>query len=111
LAPAGLETIPIISAAELAARNGGRTIVDVRNDTEWDAGHIPGAIHVPLSQLPLRIAELRDAGPLAVHCQGGSRSSIAASVLRAAGVTDITDVEGGYPAWLRATDAVAESER
>ncbi|MEO8563535.1 MAG: MBL fold metallo-hydrolase [bacterium] len=111
LAPDGLESIPIISAAELAAESDVRTILDVRNDAEWNAGHVPGAIHVPLSQLPARIAELRDAGPIAVHCQGGSRSAIAASFLRARGIAEITDVEGGYPAWLRATNAVARDER
>ena len=103
LAPAGLERVPVISAAELAARPDGRTIVDVRNDSEWAAGHIPGAIHIPLSRLSDRIGELRGVGPLAVHCQGGARSAIAASVLSANGIDDVTDVEGGYPAWLRAT--------
>jgi hydroxyacylglutathione hydrolase len=107
LAPDGLERIPVISGEELAADSGVRTILDVRNDAEWEAGHIPGAIHVPLSRLPARIGELRDAGPLAVHCQGGSRSAIAASYLRASGIEEITDVEGGYPAWLRATNDVA----
>jgi hydroxyacylglutathione hydrolase len=104
LAPHGLESVPIISGAELAARSDGRTILDVRNDSEWEAGHIPGAIHVPLSRLPAHVSELRNAGPLAIHCQGGARSAIAVSVLRAEGIDDVTDVEGGYPAWLRAAN-------
>jgi hydroxyacylglutathione hydrolase len=99
-----LESIAVISAAELASRPGGRTIVDVRNDGEWEAGHIPGAMHVPLSRLRSHIPELRGVGPIAIHCQGGARSTIAASVLLAEGVEDITDVEGGYPAWLRSLD-------
>jgi hydroxyacylglutathione hydrolase len=107
LAPDGLASVPIISAAELATHPDGRTIVDVRNDSEWDAGHIPGAIHVPLARLARHVEELREAGPLAIHCQGGARSAIAASVLRAEGIEDITDVEGGYPAWLRAASGDA----
>jgi len=107
LAAGGFARVPVISAAELATDRGGRTILDVRNDGEWKAGHIPGALHIPLPRLEAHIAELRDAGPLVVHCQGGARSAIAASLLRAEGIADITDVEGGYPAWLRAVDGAA----
>jgi hydroxyacylglutathione hydrolase len=107
LAPNGFASVPVISAAELAAGHDGGTILDVRNDNEWNAGHIPGAIHIPLSRLGAHIDELRSAGPLVVHCQGGARSAIAASLLRADGIHEITDVEGGYPAWLRAVDGGA----
>jgi hydroxyacylglutathione hydrolase len=110
LAPTGFASVPVISAAELAARTDGRTILDVRNDSEWNAGHIPGAIHIPLPRLAAHVAELRTAGPIVVHCQGGARSAIAASLLRAEGIHDITDAEGGYPAWLRAVDGAARKE-
>ena len=110
LAPNGFESVPVISAAELAERPDGRIVLDVRNDGEWQQGHIPGAMHVPLSRLPTRVAELRDVGPIAIHCQGGARSTIAASVLLAAGIRDVTDVEGGYPAWLRATGGAGSND-
>ena len=48
------------------------------------------------------LGELRGLGPIAVHCQGGSRSAVAASVLRSAGFADVVNVDGGYSAWLRA---------
>jgi hydroxyacylglutathione hydrolase len=83
------------------------TVLDVRNRSEWDEGHIPGARHVPLPELTARLDELRDAGPIAVHCQGGSRSAVAASVLAAAGVNDVTNVEGGYAAWVLAGNTPA----
>ena len=61
-------------------------ILDVRRQQEWDASHIHGAIHLPLHQLPGRLAEV-PAGEVWVHCQGGYRASVAASFLDAAGRT------------------------
>jgi hydroxyacylglutathione hydrolase len=102
LSTRGTESVPSIRADAIDVESGRATIVDVRNQAEWDAGHVPGAIHIPLTRIAEHIDDLRDAGPLVVHCQGGARSVIAASVLRAAGITDVTNVDGGYPAWLRA---------
>jgi hydroxyacylglutathione hydrolase len=100
---APLQTLPTVQASSLgAAAAAGTIVLDVRNRSEWDEGHIPGARHLPLSELIARLDELRDAGPIAVHCQGGSRSAVAASVLAAAGVHDVTNVEGGYAAWVLA---------
>lgn len=84
-----------------AETTAGLTVLDVRSRTEWAEGHVPGATHIPLAELTGRMDELRGAGPIAVHCQGGSRSAVAASVLGAAGY-DVANVEGGYAAWLRA---------
>jgi hydroxyacylglutathione hydrolase len=105
LSPHGTESVPSIRAGALDVESTRATIVDVRNPVEWNAGHLPGAIHVPLTRIAEHLDELRDAGPLVVHCQGGARSVIAASVLRAAGITDVTNVDGGYPAWLRANSS------
>ncbi|MEW6280118.1 MAG: rhodanese-like domain-containing protein, partial [Candidatus Eremiobacterota bacterium] len=77
-------------------------ILDVRTAREWDSGHIPGATHIPLGHLPGRLEELRgDSRPLAVHCQSGARSAIAASLLRQAGFADVVDL-GPFPAWVKA---------
>jgi hydroxyacylglutathione hydrolase len=102
IAPGDLAVIPVTSAAELVAGTSGRTIVDVRDDSEWNEGHIPGALHVPLTRLVQHVDELRGVGPIVVHCQAGLRSAIAASVLRAAGISRVSSLDGGYPAWVEA---------
>jgi len=63
----------------------GAQLVDVRADHEWDAGHIAGAIHVALPELPNRIGELDRDRPVVVYCRGGSRSSMATAALTDAG--------------------------
>lgn len=74
-------------------------VVDVRNEGELAAGTIAGAIHIPLAQLPHRLAEVPEGRPVVVHCAGGYRSSVAASLLRARGRSDVSDLLGGFAAW------------
>ncbi len=95
-----LRSIPAAALAAAAAQ--GAVVLDVRSRSEWEEGHVPGARHVPLAELTSRLDELRGAEPIAVHCQGGSRSAVAASVLCAAGFNDVSNVEGGFAAWVRA---------
>ncbi len=78
------------------------TVVDVRGRTEWDAGHLPGARHIPLGYLIERLDEIDQGVPVAVHCQGGARSAIAASLLQAHGFKQVLDLHGGYAAWIAA---------
>ena len=73
-------------------------IVDVRNPGELEAGMVPGAVPIPVGQLPNRIDELDPARPTVVYCAGGYRSSVAASVLRQRGFVDVSDILGGYGA-------------
>jgi len=99
----GLATLPTVPADDLAAATRrGVTVLDVRNRSEWEEGHVPGARLLPLPELAARIEELRGVGPIAVHCQGGSRSAVAASVLAAHGFDDVSNVDGGFAAWVRA---------
>ncbi|MGQ0539133.1 MAG: MBL fold metallo-hydrolase [Gemmatimonadaceae bacterium] len=96
------QRVPQLSAAEVAQRlrSGGATVVDVRNADEWSSGHIPGAVSVPLARLTSSIDTLRAAGqPLVLHCQGGGRSAVAASVLLAAGLRDVANMTGGFAEW------------
>ncbi len=89
-------------------------VVDVRTGAEWEAGHVDGARHLPLAELPDRWSELADGRPVVVHCQSGMRSAIAASFLSAAGLRDVSDLSGGFSAWQHAGLPVArerESER
>ncbi|MDH6194797.1 hydroxyacylglutathione hydrolase [Mycobacterium frederiksbergense] len=74
-------------------------IVDVRNPGETEAGMVPGAVNIPVGQLPDRIAELDPNRPTVVYCAGGYRSSVAASLLRQRGFSDVSDILGGYNAW------------
>ena len=73
--------------------------VDVRNVGEVELGTVPGARNIPIAQLVGRLDELDKSVPTVVFCAGGYRSMIAASVLRAQGFTDVSDVIGGYGAW------------
>ena len=76
-------------------------IIDVRNQGEFALGHLPEATHIPVAQLRKRASELRKDMPTVVYCAGGYRSSIGASVLRAQGFTDVSDVLGGFQAMLQ----------
>lgn len=78
----------------------GLQIVDIRNPGEIAIGTIDGSVELPVGQLPDRFGELDPHAPTVVYCAGGYRSSVAASVLRNAGFDDVSDLIGGYGAWL-----------
>jgi glyoxylase-like metal-dependent hydrolase (beta-lactamase superfamily II)/rhodanese-related sulfurtransferase len=80
-------------------------VVDVRNPGELEHGMVPGAVSIPVGQLPARADELDPARPTVVYCAGGYRSSVAASLLRQRGFADVSDIVGGYGA-LDVTDSV-----
>ncbi|MBI4060825.1 MAG: MBL fold metallo-hydrolase [Elusimicrobia bacterium] len=93
---------PRTTARALAERLKGPdapVVVDVRTDAERAEGFIAGSLHLPLSRWPERVAEIPEGRPVAVYCAGGYRSSIAASLLRAAGRNDVADLVGGFAAW------------
>ncbi|WP_371515436.1 rhodanese-like domain-containing protein [Kitasatospora sp. NBC_01300] len=79
------------------------TVLDVRTCGERETGSIEGSLHIPLAELPTRLAEIPTDHPLVVHCAGGHRSSIAASLLRHHGHPDVSDLLGGYGAWRTLT--------
>ena len=84
---------------KLAGRNG-LQVVDVRSPEEWTSGHMPGAIHIPLAQLPDRVGELDASAPIVLHCKGGGRSSIATSFLQSRGLSNVSNLAGGFDAWV-----------
>ena len=91
-----------MTAVEFDARRDdidGLQLVDIRNPGEVALGTIQGSTTIPVGQLPARVTELDPAAPTVVYCAGGYRSSVAASVLRQAGFTDVSDILGGYGAW------------
>jgi len=74
-------------------------VIDVRSVPEWEAGHIEQARNVPLERLPHRLGELPLDRPLVVHCASSYRATIAASLLRRAGLADVAVLVGGIAAW------------
>ncbi len=96
-----IETVPTVSAAELRSRMaaGSVTVIDVRNDHEWHAGHLKDAHWIPLATLAQRIGALESNGPVVLHCQGGTRSAIASSLLLAAGRKNVSNLAGGFEEW------------
>ncbi|MGW3045275.1 MBL fold metallo-hydrolase [Kitasatospora sp. NPDC001159] len=79
-------------------------VLDVRNCSERAGGHIDGSLHIALGELPHRLDEIPTGRPLVLHCAGGHRSSIAASLLRHHGFEDVSDILGGYGAWALLTE-------
>ncbi|MGW0018889.1 MBL fold metallo-hydrolase [Rhodococcus sp. NPDC003382] len=78
------------------------TLVDIRNPGEREFGTIPGAVPIPLAQIRTRVDQVPGDKPIVVHCAGGWRSSVAASLLRAHGFDGVSDLVGGYNAWAEA---------
>jgi len=101
----GLMTQSYVSAppSELAERirSGDATLLDVRSAAEWNAGHIPCAEHHFLGRLPETVGSLRREKTFVTQCQTSARSTIAASILQAAGV-DVIDMSGGIVEWQKA---------
>ncbi len=99
-----LGSTPAMVPEELSGERerGTVTVLDVRGEAEWKAGHIPGVKNIPLGYLVERMSELPAGKPVVLQCQGGGRSLIAASLLAARGVRDVINLEGGFGAWERA---------
>jgi rhodanese-related sulfurtransferase len=73
-------------------------LLDVREIDEWDAGHAPGARHLPMSELTARVAELPDDDPLYVVCRSGGRSARVVAYLAGQGYPAV-NVDGGMQSW------------
>lgn len=77
-----------------------RVLLDVREDEEWNAGHAPGAVHVPMTELAARLDEVPDATPLYVICRSGGRSARVTEYLNANG-WDAVNVVDGMSGWAQ----------
>jgi sulfur-carrier protein adenylyltransferase/sulfurtransferase len=107
-------------AEAMRLREEGYRFVDVREPFEWDAGHIAGATHIPLAEVPARIgAELPDRdAPLVLYCRSGARSGRAAAFLDSQGYTDVVnmaalvdDWEAGAGAWEGPPQALTDEQQ
>jgi len=99
-----LDVVAQVEPADIAdrVRNGEVTVIDVRAESEWDAGHLPGVVNIPLGSLPGRLDEIPADRPVVLQCQGGGRSAIATSILQANGFSDAANLAGGFRAWKAA---------
>ncbi|HSJ23716.1 MAG TPA: MBL fold metallo-hydrolase [Longimicrobiales bacterium] len=92
VAPDQLEELLRVDAVEL---------VDVRNSSEWNEGHIPGSRNVPLGRLPELLDQIPRDRPVVVHCESGGRAAVAIGVLQANGFGDVRHLTGDMTAWRR----------
>ena len=99
----GGPSVSALQATQLINREDA-LVVDVRDPGEFGTGHILGAKNVPLSRIDAgsEIAARRKEKPLIVYCDNGSRSSKAASALRAQGFSKVVNLSGGLTAWQQA---------
>lgn len=79
-------------------------VLDVREDWECAIAALPGSVHIPLNQIPLRLKELDASGAIIVLCKAGGRSQMAAEYLLAHGYDRVANLTGGIDAWARDID-------
>jgi rhodanese-related sulfurtransferase len=92
-------TLPSIRVAEVAED---AYLLDVREDDEWQAGHIPGAVHVPMSGLLARLAEVPKDRDVVVVCKVGGRSAQVTAYLVQQGWPNVRNLDGGVVEWVGA---------
>jgi len=95
------ETVDVEDMAQWVLSAEPMTVVDVRDEHEWVGGHVPGALHMYVPDVPQRAHEIPHEAPVAVHCASGYRAGIAASLLEQAGLKRIIHVNGEYSDWDR----------
>ena len=74
-------------------------LIDVREANEFEGGHILGARNIPMSQMKMRMKEIRSDMPVYLYCQSGMRSARAAQFLHRKGYRDLTQLQGGFKKW------------
>jgi rhodanese-related sulfurtransferase len=103
------EIAEIEVADALGLLQGGALLIDVREPEEWEAGHAPGARHIPLAQLPDHMGELDAPDRIVVICRSGGRSALATEWLTEAGF-DAANLIGGMQAWAQSGQVVETDE-
>lgn len=90
-----------ISAAELhSLLQSGAQLIDVREPSEFEGGHVPRAISIPLASVPENVEQFRSANDVYVICHSGARSMRACEFLHDAGITNVINVAGGTSGWI-----------
>ncbi|QDU80074.1 putative polyketide biosynthesis zinc-dependent hydrolase BaeB [Polystyrenella longa] len=107
------ETLPQVSVHDLHEQHSANNeliILDVRSPSEWESGHIPGAQHYFVADMRERINGLDKDASYVTYCASGYRASIASSLMKARGFSDVRNVPGSWSAWTAAGYAVEQSE-
>ncbi|GLV54035.1 hypothetical protein KDH_08840 [Dictyobacter sp. S3.2.2.5] len=86
----------------------GAIVLDVREPSEWQEGHIPGAVHMPLGTLPQQLSQLDPSKELVVVCRSGNRSMAASQILHRAGYK-VHNLSGGMMHWSRSGYPITKS--
>jgi rhodanese-related sulfurtransferase len=102
--------VTVEDVMQMQAKGEDTVIVDVREDGEWAAGHIPGATHLSRGVLEVKVNHVLPdpETPIVLYCGGGNRSALAADVLQVMGYTNVASMTGGWRAW---SQAGGETER
>nr|WP_117212418.1 rhodanese-like domain-containing protein [Allorhizocola rhizosphaerae] len=85
-------------------------LLDVREDDEWAAGHAPGAVHVPMMEIPQRMAEVPQDRDVVVVCRVGGRSGQVVAYLRQQGYDNVSNLDGGMMSWAAAGKPVTTDD-
>ena len=93
------EQVPSVTAPEVRE---GVYLLDVREDDEWVAGHAPGSHHMPMMEIPARLAEVPQDGDVVVVCRMGARSAQVVAYLRRNGWDNVRNLDGGLEDWAAA---------
>lgn len=111
-APAGQGGIRKVDSAGLtAAKNAGAKIVDVRSPGEFELGHIPGAVNVPVETLQQAAAGWDKNADYVLYCASGARSAEGQSIMQSMGFKNVGDLTGGIANWTGAVDKGAQSQQ
>jgi rhodanese-related sulfurtransferase len=94
-----LVQIPTVTVSEIPAD---AYLLDVREDDEWEAGHAPGAAHLPMMEIPVRMAEVPQDRDVVVVCRVGGRSGQVVAYLRQQGWDNVINLDGGMLGWAAA---------
>jgi hydroxyacylglutathione hydrolase len=106
-----IETTGVLSVSQLKRkidRGEDLTVLDVRDEAEWQSGHIEGSRHIYVGHLPQRLGEISRDKPVAVLCSVGHRASVGASLLQLNGFTEVSTVLGSVTAWRHAGYPLAQ---
>jgi len=100
----GRDAISVKELEGLRRAGQAHLVLDVREAEELEICRLEGALHIPMGEVPARIAELPRGTPLVVMCHHGGRSRMITGLLRRAGLDNAVNLEGGIDAWARQVD-------